>query len=179
MEVNPSHMDCYTWTGIYGWLQCWPFICSYPWHWSDSWAMVRFGQFHWCFWVTTANATGGAPYCIFKIMSTRAKLWGKNKQCFLRSNLFNFKSHFSVPFLFKCMANTWYISVDMQLFFIAPFIILCIHRYNKKALAGLLLLIFGCVGLTLVVHLKYNLTTLYVNADYTTSSLSNDLTKIS
>lgn len=61
-----------------------------------------------------------------------------------------------------CLPNTWYISVDMQLFFIAPFIVHLMHRFKAKAMAILVILILGCIGLTLALHWYYNLTLLYV-----------------
>lgn len=59
-----------------------------------------------------------------------------------------------------CMPNTWYISVDFQLFFITPFIVHLIHRLKAKALIILFILILGCIGLTLALHWYYNLTLL-------------------
>lgn len=50
----------------------------------------------------------------------------------------------------------------MQLFFISPAIVYFIYRFKRNALYVLSLLVFGCVGYTLAIHVQYNLSNLYV-----------------
>lgn len=57
--------------------------------------------------------------------------------------------------------HTWYLSVDMQLFLVAPFIIYLIYRFKMKMIIMSILLVIGCIGCTLAVHLQYELKSLY------------------
>lgn len=66
----------------------------------------------------------------------------------------------SNDFLFnfpKCLAHSWYLSVDMQLFVFAPLIVYLIHRFESKAALGMILLVLGCIGCTLAVHVEKDL----------------------
>lgn len=60
-------------------------------------------------------------------------------------------------FVFQCFRSSWYLSVDMQLFIIAPAIAYLIHRWRAKALIALFVLILSCVGCTLATHAIHNL----------------------
>lgn len=50
----------------------------------------------------------------------------------------------------------------MQLYLLAPGILYLVYRYKAKALFILCTSILGCMGCTLAVHLKHNLTTMCV-----------------
>lgn len=62
-----------------------------------------------------------------------------------------------------CYPHTWYLSADMQLFVISPFVIYLIHRYKMKTIIGLLVAILGCMGYKFIIHQIYNITHLYVS----------------
>lgn len=70
---------------------------------------------------------------------------------------------FSFGFNFKCYPHAWYLSVDMQLFAISPFVVYLIHRYRRKAIIGLVVVILGCMAYTFIIHVMYNITHLYVS----------------
>lgn len=93
------------------------------------------------------------------IICHTCKLCGKfsilNKQ--YGSN-FNDKKSFSI----QCFRHSWYLSLDTQLFLLAPGIVYLLFRFKTKALYALSIMVFGCVACTLAIHLKYNLTTMYV-----------------
>lgn len=61
-----------------------------------------------------------------------------------------------------CFAHAWYLSPDMQLFVISPFVVYLLHRYRMKAILMFFIVMLGCFAATVVIHLKYNLVTLYV-----------------
>lgn len=63
----------------------------------------------------------------------------------------------SLMFKMQCLGHSWYLSIDMQLFLIAPIIIYLIFWFKKKAIVILSIFVLGCVGCTIAVHLKYNL----------------------
>lgn len=65
-----------------------------------------------------------------------------------------------IPFWFQCYIYSWYLAVDMQLYFIAPAVIYSIYRFKSKAILVLIVLILVCIGSTLDVHVKYGLKTL-------------------
>ncbi|XP_058814383.1 nose resistant to fluoxetine protein 6-like [Topomyia yanbarensis] len=55
----------------------------------------------------------------------------------------------------RCLGWTWYLSVDMQLYIIAPALIYPLWRYGKRVLIGIALLAFlsmGCVFTTFLVN---------------------------
>lgn len=60
-----------------------------------------------------------------------------------------------ISFMIQCIPPAWYLSVDMQLFVISPLIIYLIYRFNKKTICALVILVFGCIGCTIAIHLKY------------------------
>lgn len=64
---------------------------------------------------------------------------------------------------FQCLINTWYVSADMQLYLIAPFLVYLVHRFKAKALIAFLVLILaGCWNI-IALHVKNNLRDLYVH----------------
>lgn len=50
----------------------------------------------------------------------------------------------------------------MQLFIISPFAVLLLHRFKAKAVIASVALIFGCIALTVALHVHYDLTLLCV-----------------
>ncbi|XP_031635113.1 nose resistant to fluoxetine protein 6-like [Contarinia nasturtii] len=60
-----------------------------------------------------------------------------------------------------CFGSSWYLSVDTQLYCIAPAIVYLIYRFKAKSLVPLSLLVLACIIITLRVHVMYNLTTLF------------------
>lgn len=68
--------------------------------------------------------------------------------------------------IFQCFRHAWYLSLDMQLWWLAPGILYLVYRYKLKTLYALTALVLGCMGCTLAVHLKYNFTTMYVDKKY-------------
>ncbi|XP_055306590.1 nose resistant to fluoxetine protein 6-like, partial [Sitodiplosis mosellana] len=56
-----------------------------------------------------------------------------------------------------CYAYAWYLSVDMQLFLIAPALVYLIYKFKVKIMPILILLIVGCVGCTVAIFLKYGI----------------------
>jgi len=48
---------------------------------------------------------------------------------------------------FQCLGHTWYLSVDMQLFLISPILLISLHKWGKKAAAGIVVLIVLFAGL--------------------------------
>lgn len=61
-----------------------------------------------------------------------------------------------------CYAHAWYLSPDMHLFLLSPLVVYLIHRYKMKAILLFLIVILGCFGTTVAIHLIYNFTNLYV-----------------
>lgn len=61
-----------------------------------------------------------------------------------------------------CMGHSWYLSVDMQLFWLSPLIVYTIFRFKTKAILVWVVFVLGCIGCTLGVHDKYNLRASYV-----------------
>ncbi|XP_055304016.1 uncharacterized protein LOC129569308 [Sitodiplosis mosellana] len=59
-----------------------------------------------------------------------------------------------------CLLHTWYLSVDMQLFFVAPFIVYMIYFFKSRALYVLSMLVIACVGGTIAIHEYYQFTAL-------------------
>lgn len=55
-----------------------------------------------------------------------------------------------------CLGHSWYLSVDMQLFWIAPIVVYSIYRYKAKIIPVWILFVLGCVAYTLFVFWKYN-----------------------
>ncbi|XP_039496878.1 nose resistant to fluoxetine protein 6-like [Drosophila santomea] len=54
-----------------------------------------------------------------------------------------------------CLSHTWYLAVDMQLYIFAPFLLICLHKWGKKAAAGifvLMLLLAGCLFSIMVIN---------------------------
>lgn len=67
-------------------------------------------------------------------------------------NVCVFLSNFS-----KCLAHSWYLSVDMQLFVFAPLVVYLIYRFESKGALGMVLLVLGCIGCTIAVHVEKDL----------------------
>lgn len=65
---------------------------------------------------------------------------------------------FSFAFFFQCFGHSWYLSVDMQLFFIAPLLVYLISFFKGKALFTMSFAVLGCVGGTLYVYISNDLT---------------------
>ncbi|XP_052838930.1 O-acyltransferase like protein-like [Drosophila gunungcola] len=60
----------------------------------------------------------------------------------------------------KCLAHSWYLSVDMQLFLISPLLLIALYKWGKKAAAGifvLILLLSACLFATMMVN-DYSMT---------------------
>ncbi|EDW81843.2 uncharacterized protein Dwil_GK25443 [Drosophila willistoni] len=58
-----------------------------------------------------------------------------------------------------CIAHSWYLAVDMQLYIIAPFLILALYKWGKKGAAGvfvLMLLLASCLFSMMVIK-KYSM----------------------
>uniref|UniRef100_A0A6P4F8L6 Nose resistant to fluoxetine protein 6 n=1 Tax=Drosophila rhopaloa TaxID=1041015 RepID=A0A6P4F8L6_DRORH len=43
----------------------------------------------------------------------------------------------------ECLAHTWYLAIDMQLYIIAPFLLIIVYKWGKKGAAVVLLLLLG------------------------------------
>ncbi|KAI8040175.1 hypothetical protein M5D96_007605 [Drosophila gunungcola] len=59
-----------------------------------------------------------------------------------------------------CLAHSWYLSVDMQLFLISPLLLIALYKWGKKAAAGifvLILLLSACLFATMMVN-DYSMT---------------------
>ncbi|XP_055304069.1 nose resistant to fluoxetine protein 6-like isoform X1 [Sitodiplosis mosellana] len=56
-----------------------------------------------------------------------------------------------------CFGHSWYLSVDMQLFFISPAIVYLMYRFRRNSLYVLSFLVLCCVGATIYVHIQYDL----------------------
>ncbi|XP_017055199.1 O-acyltransferase like protein-like [Drosophila ficusphila] len=53
-----------------------------------------------------------------------------------------------------CLSHSWYLAVDMQLYIFAPFLLICLYKWGKKAAAGifiLMLLLASCLFSTMVI----------------------------
>lgn len=61
-----------------------------------------------------------------------------------------------------CNINAWHVCVDMQLFIITPAIVYLIHRFKVKTIIALVAVIMACAWYTIHLHVKYNLSILYV-----------------
>ncbi|XP_017003600.2 nose resistant to fluoxetine protein 6-like [Drosophila takahashii] len=46
----------------------------------------------------------------------------------------------------ECLAHTWYLAIDMQLYIIAPFLLLIVYKWGKKGAAVVLLITLGFVA---------------------------------
>ncbi|XP_017103709.2 nose resistant to fluoxetine protein 6 [Drosophila bipectinata] len=47
-----------------------------------------------------------------------------------------------------CLGHSWYLAVDMQLYVLSPIVLIALHKWGKRAVGGivvLILLLFGCV----------------------------------
>ncbi|KAH8317985.1 hypothetical protein KR074_012245 [Drosophila pseudoananassae] len=47
-----------------------------------------------------------------------------------------------------CLGHSWYLAVDMQLYVLSPLLLIALHKWGKRAVGGivvLILLLFGCV----------------------------------
>lgn len=64
--------------------------------------------------------------------------------------------------LFIQLPHTWYLSVDMQLFLVAPFIVLLINWFGLFAIFALVLMICGCCAWTVIVHVDNGFKSMYV-----------------
>ncbi|XP_033169884.1 nose resistant to fluoxetine protein 6 [Drosophila mauritiana] len=54
-----------------------------------------------------------------------------------------------------CVSHSWYLAVDMQLYIFAPFLLICLYKWGKKAAAGifvLMLLLAGCLFSIMVIN---------------------------
>ncbi|XP_016957830.2 nose resistant to fluoxetine protein 6 [Drosophila biarmipes] len=55
----------------------------------------------------------------------------------------------------KCLAQSWYLSLDMQLYLISPLLLIGLYRWGKKAAAGifvLIILLTACLFATMMVN---------------------------
>lgn len=43
----------------------------------------------------------------------------------------------------QCLTHTWYLAIDMQLYVIAPILLLVVYKWGKKGAALVLLLMLG------------------------------------
>ncbi|XP_031635339.1 nose resistant to fluoxetine protein 6-like [Contarinia nasturtii] len=64
-----------------------------------------------------------------------------------------------------CVPESWYLSVDMQLFVISPAIVYFIYKFNVKAVAVLSLLILGGVVCTVLIDVDNNFKSYLVHVD--------------
>lgn len=62
----------------------------------------------------------------------------------------------------QCNNFTLYLSVDMQLFLIAPVLVYSVHRFKKIALIALLVSMLGCICYSPIVYLNHNIFAVYV-----------------
>ncbi|XP_017110764.1 nose resistant to fluoxetine protein 6 [Drosophila elegans] len=54
-----------------------------------------------------------------------------------------------------CISHSWYLAVDMQFFIFAPFLLICLYKWGKKAAAGifiLMLLLASCLFSIMVIN---------------------------
>ncbi|EDW38986.1 GL13843 [Drosophila persimilis] len=69
-----------------------------------------------------------------------------------------------------CLAHSWYLAVDMQLYLISPLLLIALYKWGKKAAAGivvLVLLVSSCLFATMMIK-KYSLVlTCYKNINCT------------
>ncbi|XP_002137010.2 nose resistant to fluoxetine protein 6-like isoform X2 [Drosophila pseudoobscura] len=66
-----------------------------------------------------------------------------------------------------CLAHSWYLAVDMQLYLISPLLLIALYKWGKKAAAGivvLVLLVSSCLFATMMIK-KYSLVLTNLSAD--------------
>ncbi|KAH8273515.1 hypothetical protein KR018_009058, partial [Drosophila ironensis] len=54
-----------------------------------------------------------------------------------------------------CLGHSWYLAVDMQLYILSPILLISLHKWGKRAVGGILviiLLLFGCVFSIVMLH---------------------------
>lgn len=135
------------WVYVY----CLVFLCF------DFVQMVRFGHALPLLLANDVNKTGGYHYSICRTMFGRMTWFVQ----FVEIPL-NIPIQTTFIYFNQCFTYSWYLAVDMQLFFIGPAIIYLIYHFKTKAICALMVLIFGCIAYTVDVYVKYNLRTLWV-----------------
>lgn len=61
----------------------------------------------------------------------------------------------------KCLSQSWYMSIEMQLFFIAPALIYSYHRFRTKTIIVSMVSIIICMGWTWALYVINDLTKMY------------------
>lgn len=80
-----------------------------------------------------------------------------------KKKFIKFSVHFLIflfYFISQCFAQAWYLSPDMHLFVLSPFVVYFLHRYRMKAILTFLAVILGSFVFTVAIHLIYNFTDL-------------------
>lgn len=54
------------------------------------------------------------------------------------------------------MGHTWYLSVDMQLFIVAPFLVYLLYRFKNKVVPFIIVLIAYAIGWTIYLFIYYD-----------------------
>lgn len=52
-----------------------------------------------------------------------------------------------------CFGHSWYLMVDMQLYFISPLILYPLWKFGRRAIVFIVLLIVGSMGYVLAIYL--------------------------
>lgn len=60
-----------------------------------------------------------------------------------------------IPFL-QCVAQTWYLAVDMQLYIFSPLILIGLYKWGKKFIPALVLASALSIGCTFAIYIKYD-----------------------
>lgn len=60
-----------------------------------------------------------------------------------------------------CLSQSWYLSIEMQLFILAPFLVYAYHRYQTKTIIISLIAILISMGWTWALYIKYDLSKVY------------------
>lgn len=85
----------------------------------------------------------------------------------------------SLTFCFQCMGHTWYLSVDMQLFILAPFLIYLLYHYRTKIVVLIVAMIAYSTGSTLYLYIYHGFMGRWIDFKYVykTGDLHNDFNR--
>lgn len=135
----------------------WPFVFCCRYHYFGSWAVVHYGRIWRMSSVNNVKRIGGQRCCTFKIICIQMIWWAKLSQ---KKTKLEQQFSFDWNSFRQCYIYSWYLAVDMQLYFIAPAIMYLIYRFKAKAISALVVLILSCIACTLSVHVDRGLKTL-------------------
>lgn len=138
---------------------------SWPWHWCGTWAVDRSGHICWTrIWPAIVNAIGGRRCFTFRITSIHMHWYVKDHNLSCDCNIIIIQQPFTLRLIFfscfksiKCFPHVWYLSADMQLFIISPLVVYLIHRYQMTTIWFLFIMILGCVGYSVGIHIMFDI----------------------